>query len=236
MNRKCSTSLAVGLMVLLGAALPATAKGPASTCGSNVTSIIADKDSFGNAFQIQSDGQGSYKTNNSAVTSQIVKSSCYWTLNMLKSTSRTVTLTFAYPASNGATAPFVGPQKVAPNIESHCVNNPLNTIDFGQMSSAGQTLQCPMHAVFDYNGQEYGLTMDPGTYAGSSYVQVECTGAVSGQCNAWTVSPIPGAAIDPYTNQPAAITQLYLIPSTKGTSLVPLGLYYVSFGFTITNP
>jgi hypothetical protein len=248
--RKAISVLAVG--IVLGLSSPASAQGLSSpgtgastSCAGNngtsfnVTSIVADADSGGLPFQVQSDGHGPYVSYNNSktdqVTSEIQANSCDWVLATGNSLSRTVALTFAYPASSSPAPPFVGPQMVQPYIISKCGKNSANSgQSYGTMTFAGQTLQCGFSAAFNYNGNEYALRMNPNNYAGTNWVEVTCTGAASNQCNAWTVMPIPNTVTNPSTGQSAAFGELVQITTARGkTTETSLGLYFVALSVTI---
>jgi hypothetical protein len=246
MKKATSLRTLLGLcsIVLMGLAVPGMAKNPTAPCGYNVTSNIANLDGNNNPFQLQSDGLGSYmtygntKSSTDSVLSAIQANSCDWLLDMTNSKSRTVALTLAYPDSTISTnppPPFTGTQNVAARIISICGENTLNNgITYGTMTSVGQTLQCGFHIAFNYNGASYGLHMNPASLAGTTWVQVTCNGAASGQCNSWSVFPVPNAAFNNSTNQNTAIGELFLIPKTG--QRIPIGLYEVAYSITITNP
>ena len=208
-----------------------------ASCSFNVTSIVYDTDSSSAAFQYQSDGLGPYTTvnkgNNSV--SSIIQKSCSWDLDTTGSTMRGIVLTLAYPDSSGPQPPFVGPQEVHGVFHTQCSDNPENNnLNFGTMTLVGQTLACPMHFVFAYNGVTYNLALAPPTWPGTSYMQVTCTGASGGSCNQWTVQPDPNTSfVNPATNQLSGIAELFL-PSSNGSGTgTPLGEFWISFSFLI---
>ena len=233
--------------ITMGLLTSAQARGSTASCAGNngtdisVTSIIADNDVNNLPFQFQSDGLGPYVTYNKSKTDQVSSviqaNSCDWVLAMSNSASRTVTLTFAptNQESSSASPPFTGPQKVTSYIISKCGKNPLNNgISYGTMSYAGQTLECGFSAAFVYNGIQYALRMNPNNYAGTNWVQVTCSGAISNLCNAWTVMPIPNTVMNAVTGQSSSIGELVQITTSKGNTVeTSLGLYYVAFYVTI---
>ena len=242
MNKSISltTALSLGAILSLGMAVPCMAKNPGTGCGSNVTSIVYDSDSQvpPQPLQYQSDGLGPYATSRSAgnnVVSSDIQSSCSWALDTTGSTSRGIVVTLAYAFSSGSTPPFVGPQEIHGVFHTECFNNSANNnVNFGTMTFVGQTLACPMHFVFTYNGVSYNLALAPPTWPGTSYMQVTCTGASGGNCNQWTVQPDPNTSfVNPATNQLSGIAELFL-PSSSGSGTgTALGEFYVSFSFLI---
>lgn len=234
--------LVLASILLLGAIPSANAKNPNTACGYNVTNTIANADGNNTAFQFQSDGKGSYVTETvsrtDGVLSVIQASSCDWLLDLSSSTSRTVALTLAYPASTISTnppPPFTGSQNVAARIISICGENTLNNgITFGKMTFVGQMVQCGFHIAFDYNGATYGLHMNPANLAGTTWVQATCNGVASGQCNSWSIIPVPGTVLNNSTNQNTAVGELFLV--AKSGQRTSIGLYEVAFSITTTNP
>ena len=236
------TVLSLSAVLCLGMSLPCMAKGPNSTgCGYNVTSILYDFDSqvSPQPFQYQSDGIGAYTTfrssRNNAVSS-IIQSSCSWALDTTGSTTRGIVVTLAYPYSGITTPPpFTSATEIQGVFHTQCFNNAANNnVNFGTMTFVGQTIACPMHLVFTYNGVLYNLGLAPPTFAGTSYMQVTCTGATGGQCNQWTVQPDPATStINPQTNQLSGIAELFY-PTCNGCGNgTPIGQYLVSFSFLI---
>jgi hypothetical protein len=231
------TVLGLSAILCLGMTVPCMAKNPSTGCGYNVTSVLNDSDSSGKAFQYQSDGLGAYTTLRSGRDSvdSDIQSSCSWALDTTGSTSRGIVVTLAYPFTSGSTAPFTGPQEIHGVFHTQCFDNPANNnLNFGTMTFTGQTLACPMHLVFTYNGVLYNLALAPPTWPGTSFMQVTCTGATGGQCNAWTVQPDPTTSVvNPTTNQLSGIAELFL-PSCNGCGTgTPLGEYLVAFSFLI---
>ncbi len=243
MNKKLiclkTAFVGVGVMLCFPLAVPCMAKNPSTDCGYNVTSILYDSDGQvpSQPFQYQSDGGGPYVTFRSAtdVVNSDIQSSCSWALDTSGSISRGIVLTLAYSYASGSKAPFTGPQEVHGVFHTQCFDNPANNnLNFGTMTFVGQTLVCPMHFVFAYNGITYNLALAPPTWAGTSYMQVTCTGASGGQCSQWTVQPDPTTSvINPQTNQLSGIAELFLPSSVGSGTGTGLGEYLVSFSFLI---
>ncbi|HEV2352505.1 MAG TPA: hypothetical protein VG028_21940 [Terriglobia bacterium] len=243
MNKRISlgTLLALSSILFLVVVPSFAAKNPNTPCGYNVTNTIANADGNNTPFQLQSDGKGSYVTETvsrtDGVLSVIQGNSCDWLLDLSNSKSRTVALTLAYPASTISTnppPPFTGTQNVAARIISICGENTLNNgITYGTMTSVGQIVRCGFHIAFNYNGTTYGLHMNPASLAGTSWVQATCNGVASGQCNSWSIIPVPNTILNNSTNQNTAVGELLLVTNRGRT---PIGLYEVAFSITTTNP
>lgn len=227
-------------MVLFAGFRPASAQagakpGSSSSCGYNVTSILNNTDGNNAPFQYQSDDLGPYTTfstrGNKDSVNSVIQGSCSWALNTTNSTSRGIVVTLAYPDSSGSPPPFVGPQEIHGVFHTICPNNGLN---FGTMTFAGQTVACPMGLTFTYSGILYTLALSPLNWPGTSYMQVTCSGATAGHCNAWTVEPDPATGVlNTATNQFSGVAELYL-PSCNGcTGGTGLGAFLVSFSFVI---
>lgn len=234
------TVLGFSAILCLGMAVPCMAKNPSTGCGYNVTSILNDLDGQvpPQPFQYQSDSHGPYTTfrSNRDVVDSDIQSSCSWELDTTGSTSRGIVVTLTYPYSATSTPPpFTGPTEIHGVFHTECFDNPANNnLNFGTMTYVGQTLTCPMHLVFNYNGISYNLGLAPPTWPGTSYMLVTCTGATAGQCNQWAVQPDPTTSVvNPQTNQLSAIAELFM-PSSAGSGTgTALGEYLVSFSFVI---
>lgn len=215
--------------------------GSSTGCGGNVTSILNDYEVINSnsvPFQIQSDGQGSYTTYSNShkdSVSSIIRSDCSWSLDTTGSVLRGISVTLAYPYNGAPPAPFTGTQLVKGVINSHCYSNPTNGgIDFGSMTSAGQTLICPINLGFYFNRVWYNIAINPYNWPGTSQTQVTCTGASGGACNQWTVVPDTATGvINSTTGQSSAIGELILPDCVGCVAGTPIGLYEVSFSFLI---
>lgn len=231
------TVLRVSAILCLGIAMPCMAKNN-TACAYNVTSILYDSDANNQTLQYQSDGLGSYSTFRSGkdLVNSDIQNSCSWELDTTGSKSRGIVVTLAYPYSSvSAAPPFTGPTEIQAVFHTQCFDNPANNnLNFGTMTYVGQTLICPMHLVFTYNGVTYNLGLAPPTWSGTSYMQVTCTGATGGQCNQWTVQPDPSTSVvNPQTNQLSGIAELFLPSSVGSGTGTALGEYLISFSFLI---
>lgn len=253
--------LGFAAVAVLGAATPVVAKtGTQTGCsgrnGSSlqVTSNILGTDSGtlpAQPFQLLSDGKGAYRTyqnsRNDSATSEIQGNTCDWVLNLSASKMRSVQLSLGFPLSTGESLPPGWPSdgslvSIPALVMTNCGKNTANgTTSVGNMTSVGQTLQCGLHVTFyASNGVQYSLRMNAATWPGATWGQVTCTGKGSTFCNAWTVSPGLNAGgmmeTNPDTGQVSGIGELVLPPCNGCDGGTPLGLYYVNFSATITNP
>ena len=245
MRRNLLLAVSLAICSLMPAASFAAGRKPTScdTAGGvniNVRSFF-NTDTNNLPFQLQSDTNEPYVTytnsKTDSVVSEIQANSCDWVLDLGNSQNRMVHLTLAYPYSGPHPLPFgAEPVSVAAYIISKCWKNPANNgLSYGTMTYEGQTLECGFSAAFNYYGNTYAVRMNPNNWAGTTWVEVKCAGAISSQCNSWTVKPIPGLVTNSGTGQSSAVGQLTQI-TTKGTTVeTPLGLYYVDFSASITK-
>jgi hypothetical protein len=262
MMGKSSIRLGLGFaaVAVLTAALPAAAKGSSGGCSGKsgasfpVTSNILGTESGtlpAQPFQLLSDGKGAYTSYESSktdsATSEIQGDTCDWMLDLSTSKSRTAQLSLGFPVSSGEMLPPGWPSDgslvgIPALVLTNCARNTENgTISVGNMTAVGQTIQCGLHVTFNAsNGVQYSLRMNVSEWAGATWGQVTCTGKGSTYCNNWTVGPGLNAAgmseTDPYTGQVSGIGELVLPPCNGCAGGTPLGLYYVTFSGTITNP
>lgn len=257
------TVVALSSILLLSLAVPGMAKvvsGSSTGCSGrtgtsfNVTSNILGTDSLTlppQPFQFLSDGKGSYTTykisRTDSDTSEIQGNTCDWVLDLSNSKSRTVQLSLGFPVSTGESLPPGWPTDgslvtIPALVRTNCAANSANgTNSVGNMTAVGETLQCGFHlAFFASNGVQYMFRFNASSYPGATWGQVTCTGMGPTYCNDWTVTPGVDAngmtAINPYTQQATGIGELVLPPCTGCDGGTPLGLYYVEFSATITNP
>jgi hypothetical protein len=222
----------------------------------NVTSFILDVDGAGNLFQLANDGSSEYynykNSRTDSVTSQILSASCNWSLSVTNSKSRTVELNldYAVPGQSSVSLPSgwqegAGLVNVPARIVTVCEANSANTggqtygLSVGNMTTAGETIQCGLRLKFYSGGNVYALSMNPHNWTGTTWAQVGCQSVGSdGFCDNWTVTPGPYVSGgDIYaqspTGQTSAVGEL-VKPSCDGCSGgTPLGLYYVDFSARI---
>ena len=257
--------LAFTSTAILAAALPAPAKsgsGSSSGCSGkggssfNVTSNILGTDTTGvlpaQPFQLLSDEKGTYtsyrNSRTDSATSEIQANTCDWVLDLSTSKSRTVQLSLGFPVSTtGEQLPFEWPTdgslvSIPALVRTNCAANSTNgSNSVGNMTSVGEALQCGFHVVFyASNGVQYMLRMNASEYPGATWGQVTCTGKGSTYCTDWTVTPGLTAqgttATNPYIQQTSGIGELVIPPCDGCDGGTPIGLYFVDFSATITDP
>jgi hypothetical protein len=228
--------LTTGFVVAIS--MPVSAKGgrkPPSGCSLiNVTSTINDTNGT-DAFQIQSDGSGSYGSS-SSLTDYIGGFNCQWDLDTTSSNPlREVKLDFEFPKVGSAIPPFSNSAQVPARLISRCGTDTNTDFDWtgmmGQQSNA-----CALSIEFvgpDTN--QYTLKMNPTSYSGTTSVEVQCTSPLgSNTCNAWSISPGKYGVSGSSSGLPSAIGELFKV--LKGGKTQSVGFYYFDFSFGITNP
>lgn len=233
------TSVACGLALflfgLVGVANAQKAKKSSGGGGSGngqatpVTSTLSDSTNSA-SYQLESDGNGpylNYSSGKDSVSSIIQASSYDWVLDTKNSTSRSVSIALVPDSSNNPNSPFSGPITLPTRfiVKCHLVvsNSFLGIVP-------GGSVDCLMSTTFIYGGNNYQLLMNSATVSGTNDVHVTCTGGdSSGVCNAWKITPQPGAGYN--------VGRLALQQTVKGkTTFVSIGYYDVNFSFMVTNP
>jgi hypothetical protein len=221
----------------------AKASSTAATCNYDVTSILNNTDNNNVAFQFQSDGLGSYTAysngKNDSLKSMIDKN-CAWSLDTTTSKSRGIAVTLAFPYSSVSSSPkppFAGTEVVKGQMNTHCPANKANNgVDVGAMTSAGQTLICPINVAFYYNSIWYNIGLNPYNWPGTTMAQVTCTGASGGHCNSWTILPDPATpVVNPTTGQLSSVGELTLPPCVGCGGGTAIAEYFFSYSFVITK-
>ena len=181
--------------------------------------------------RIQSDNLGSYFNGVSSVQSVLQGGLGDWVLDTSNSSTRSVLVDFRdpVPPTSVTNAPFNW-QFVHARLISKCsqVGVDYRTI------LLNSTVNCPLHAVFTFNGTSYRLTMNPSNDAASNFAKVTCTGVnASGPCNQWVINPITQA--DGTTVKSIAV--LLRDTTVRGKTVTTnLGYFYMTFNIGITNP
>ena len=214
-----------------------------------VTSFLADFDSTGAGYFIQSDGMGAYSDTNN-VTS-ILAANGYnhitwgdWQLDMSLQTARTLRVTFSQanavqPGDPGYTAPanppYWGTNFAAVRMINECSldNHDMLTMKPGDKFTCGMILRFPSQTTTFFR-----LEMSP-THTNETetqQVQVSCNAGDPGGCNDWFIDPIPVVNPDGTTSPGRTRARLDLVDTHGRGSLTNEGDFYMMFHFHVTRP
>ena len=225
-----------------------------------VTTYVSDVNAGGIDYYIQSDAQvgpvngvtGEYDNNYQNVVS-VLNANTYnqlppgdWTLDLLSSSVRTMTLTLdpsneIQPGQPGYTVPpnppFLGTKLLPATFAEYCTAIGL---DIGTMNAVNQTIQCPAIFRFNWNSSTYYRVAMMGAWRNapeSTYVQIQCNQlGANGYCNDWYIDPIPVSNGDGTFSPGQAIARLIAV-STKGTGTeTNEGDFYMTFHVHVTRP
>ncbi len=229
MNIRRILTLATLACLIAGAVGVLGAKPPGNTVVVSTLNNTGDVVS-GTNYRLQSDGNGSYFNGVSSVTS-IIQGVGDWEMNTSSSATRSVLVDFREPGPGSSTssAPFDW-QYVKARYISKC-----STIQSGGYLSMtpGAPVNCPLHAVFDYNGSTYKLTMNPLNDGATSFAQASCKGVDgAGKCNNWSVVPVTQA-------DTSARSTAVLLRDTRvrnKTVTTNLGYFYMTFQIDLAKP
>jgi hypothetical protein len=211
-----------------------------------LTTKVTDFDATGVAYDVQSDGLGSYLDNVSVVTTFLTSNGYNhiqygdWQFDTYSSTVRKVNLSLdtndaVQPGDPHYTAPanppFWGSKLVIAHIEDKCtlVNNDMLTMTAGSAFTCPFIIRFPATSRTDY--RIYIARSFTG-YAETSDVQVSCNSANSGGCNDWFVDPIAVVNPDGTTSPGKAVGRLELDAKTVTNE----GDFYMTFHIHLTRP
>jgi len=220
-------ALALSVIARTGA-LGANGKPASDTAVTSTLQDTADAADGGQPFTIESDGLGSYQNNVESVQSLLQAALGDWVLDTSSSTSRSVRIGFTQPVpgqSPGSVAPpFTNLTTVQARFISQCS---LVGIDYRKIAP-GDTVGCPVHIGFNYNGTAYGLAMNTQNYPATQFAAVTCTSAPGSPCSVWTIEPL--------SSTEGNIAEL-VGPAPKGHNQGPvqLGEFYMTFSITLTK-
>ncbi|MGH9522049.1 MAG: hypothetical protein ACRD3E_05925 [Terriglobales bacterium] len=219
------------LLVVLLIGTVAFAAKPQSSSLLPVTSYLADTDSNGNPFYIQSDGLGAYQNISAGTVSDL---NVNWSLD-LSSSTRTVQVTLSdnviqpgdlfYTAT--ANPPFAGTEPQNAKLQVDCFRVNLDML----IMQAGQTISCPALVRLNETKLNY-YRLDMGELTNeteTTLVNVQCnTVASDGNCNDWFVDPISGGK-----SPGKAVARLVFVNSRNITGE---GDFYLTFHYHIARP
>lgn len=226
------------LVVLLIASVAFAAKSKSTLL--SVTSNLADNDSSGAPFYVQSDQGGAYQDGIAGIVSDL---NVNWYLDLSTST-RTVRVTFsdnavqpgdpAYIAP--ANPPYTGTEYQNAKLQVDCFRLNLDMLTM----QAGNSIQCPALVRLDetrlnYYRLDMGELKLQGDELETSLVNVQCNFVASdgSGCNDWTVDPIPVVNPDGSTTAGRAVARLVYNSQTR---LANEGDFYLTFHYHITRP
>jgi hypothetical protein len=225
---KKSVTIFAAIVICLGISINALAQKKTSV---PVTSTIGDADIMTGPYNIGSDGNGVYVNNMDSVVS-IINTGGDYALDTKTSPVRRIFISFdnpVNPASPQNAAPFSSGWLPA-QFQPKCA---VISNVYIQNLQLNETKTCDFFAVsINFNGTTYSLRADPQNYPGTERVQWTCTGLnAGGKCNAWEMAP---SAVHDGERK---IAMQLLKPATRGPWIdQPLGLYYMSFKVTVTQP
>jgi hypothetical protein len=237
----CSESAPLPTQGLLSLGSAAAAKAPTAGHILAVTSVISDDA----AFQIRSDGLGSYVNSNGLISEIQSGTTGDWELDSSTPSggTRRVYLDFSRPVAgsgpNGGAAIAIpsGPYRFHMISKCHLDGYSFVTI------APGQTVQCPLLVSQLIVGtHDYSVLMNPGVTSGgaswpeTNYSNVTCN-STAGTCASWTLTP-SGIAPDGSSANVAVLFET-VTTTTKGkttTTIVKEGDFYMSYRIDITNP
>ena len=200
-----------------------------------VTSTIEDADAITGFYNIHSDWGGVYKNGVNSVVS-IINGGGDYALDTKASAIRGFFISFDDPVnpSDPQNAPPLVSAIVPAMFQPKCAAISNMYI---QNLLLNQTKTCEFFAVsINYNGTTYSLRADPQNYPGTERIQWTCTGLnSSGKCNAWEMAP--SAVHEGERKIAMQLLKPAVTNSNRGPWIdQPLGLYYMSFKVTVTNP
>jgi len=230
-----------------------------------VTTFLADLNSNGAAYDVQSDGRagingsvGEYDDGSQGVTSWLTANTYNrmppgdWQFDVVVSTIRTMRITLAsnavQPGQPGYTtpqgsAPFYGTQFVPAQIEEKCTavfSSTLGTyLDIGTMNRVGQAYACPATLRFSYGGNSYHL-VQYGSYAPTTDQRFPETTQIWITCTSVDASSKCNAwDFDPIpSGQPGYNANGSIARLTQATNKasILLGDYYLTYHYHVTRP
>ena len=211
-----------------------------------VTSIVLDIGTDNTAYRIHSDspvsGKNFYQNGVDSVISQFQEIP-EWELDARSSPTRKMFADFSDPVPGTfvENPPFTS-SYVAGRFESKCYLLYGAGIAVGNMNGLGSMRRCPLIFNLDPLSQStrYRVDMNSVWDAGTEDALFTCTNVIdlnnpSSQCNQWRVEP---NGVDGITGQRRSIARLVKITVLRGgrTTETPIGDYYMTFNFGITNP
>jgi hypothetical protein len=209
-----------------------------------VTSTISDVAPINFVpLSIQSDAQGSYKTDSSVSVTSIIQGIGDWELSTLNSSTRRVSFNFDYPVagSNPDTATRTPPG----NGYYHSRFITQCSTSLTSFTAVGNTTTCPLIINVDDtpgdSSTNYSLRFHSANYPAKTVngvlipaandVTWICTSAANSKCNGWR------AQSDTSGNGGKLVAQLLKIRRVGNKAYTDdYGKYYISYDISLTNP
>jgi hypothetical protein len=193
--------------------------------GINVTSIVYDTDTTGNALLLRSDDNGSSAqatyTAVDGVTSSVA--SDLWDLDLRNQTVRTVYVSFSEPVAGSPASPIpTGFYSARVMTRCYDANNNISSL-FG-IPNGSTNNRCSLRVGIPIGKVNYVFVMAP-IYAGTGYANVTCTAANSTGCSAWHIEPNMDS-VDFSGNVPT-VANLYT--QSKSGALTLIGSYHNTY-------
>jgi len=218
-----------------------------------VTNYLADYDSGGIAYFVQSDDLGPYGNAVSGVISILVANGYDhivngdWRLDLLGSTVRAARVTFSpanavRPGDPGYTAPanppYWGTKLEAVRMENKCtlINRDMLTMKAGDRFTCPTIIHLPPLTSSTYYRLDMAASWTFQNEPETQDAQVSCNSADAGGCNDWFIDPVPVVNPDGSTSPGQARARLNLVDSRGSNNLTDEGDFYLTFHFHVTRP
>ncbi len=242
----------VALLVLAGKLHVTIAAGGGKTPPDlPITNNLADFDSTGTPYFVQSDGLGAYHNGVANVISILVANGYNhivdgdWRLDLLSSSSSRkvgITLSTSNAVQQGdpgytapANPPFWGTSFVEVRTETKCSfeNRDMLTMKPGDRFTCIMSIRLPPTTSSTY----YRLDMGPfQNEPEAQEPQVTCNSADSGGCNDWFIDPVPVVNPDGSTSPGKARARLNLVDTHGTGNITNAGDFYMTFHIHATRP
>ena len=211
-----------------------------------VTSTILDLRADNTAYRIHSDsplsGSNVYRNGVDSVISRFQETP-EWELDARSSPTRKmfIDLNDPVPGTVVESPPYTS-SYVAGRLETKCLLLYGAGIAVGNMNGLGSTRPCPLIFNLDplSNSTRYRINMNSVWDPGTDNALFTCTSVIdpnnpASKCNQWRVEP---NGLDGVTGQRVSIARLIKVTVLNGgrTTETPIGDYYMTFRFEVTNP
>lgn len=206
-----------------------------------VTSDIADQDSGGMLYSVQSDGFGEYDHGVNGTVSVLMANGYNrmtqgdWLLDL--DTVRTVRITLDASNRVDLSAPILGTLQNSARLQNPCTRGQKSMLTM----HAGDAMTCPMlisGLPVAGSSNEYQLNMNFWNAPGTDEVLISCNSVdpLGSGCKDWSIDPIPVGYPGTSTSPGKTRARLESV-TTKGKSTVtPKGDYYLTFHIHVTRP